>query len=103
MPQLLEVNVLLAAIWTGHPQHAGAEGRLAGKSLAVCALTELGFMRVTHAVSIAAPFGESSGRAGRLFPAHDLRTHPGFAQELRTRPPANPDRRGVCGWRDSCF
>jgi toxin-antitoxin system PIN domain toxin len=46
---LLDVNVLLAAIWTQHPQHAVAFAWLAGKEVVVCPLAELGFVRIsTH-------------------------------------------------------
>ena len=47
MKHLLDVNVLLAAIWAGHPQHAKAFAWLAGKSIVLCPLSELGFLRVS--------------------------------------------------------
>ncbi len=49
MNYLLDVNVLLAAIWQNHPHHARAFGWLAGKNVVVCPLAELGFIRIsTH-------------------------------------------------------
>ena len=46
---LLDVNVFLAAIWVNHPDHAKAQLWIAGKALATCPLSELGFLRVsTH-------------------------------------------------------
>lgn len=49
MKYLLDVNALLAAIIAGHPQHSLADRWLTGKQLALCPLSELGFLRVsTH-------------------------------------------------------
>lgn len=47
MTLLLDVNVLLAGIWSNHPMHQQAFAGIAGKSLAVCPLTELGFIRIS--------------------------------------------------------
>jgi predicted nucleic acid-binding protein len=44
---LLDVNLLLAAIWTGHSQHDLAFAWLGDKSLVVCPLVELGFLRIS--------------------------------------------------------
>ena len=49
MTHLLDVNVLLAAIWEEHPLHTRAFAWLNGKSIALCPLAELGFIRIsTH-------------------------------------------------------
>ena len=47
MNHLLDVNVLLAAIWENHPQNARAFDWLDGKSVTVCPLVELGFLRIS--------------------------------------------------------
>jgi toxin-antitoxin system PIN domain toxin len=47
MKYLLDINVLLAAIWANHPQHATADEWLIGKSLVVCPISELGFLRIS--------------------------------------------------------
>ncbi len=47
MRYLLDVNVLLAANWHHHPQHAIAFAWLAGKEIALCPLSELGFLRIS--------------------------------------------------------
>ena len=53
---LLDVNVLLAAIWGNHPQHAKAFAWLAGKRVVLCPLAELGFLRIsTNRRAIGAP------------------------------------------------
>ena len=47
MTHLLDVNVLLAAIWDNHPLHERAFSGIKGRSIAVCPLTELGFIRIS--------------------------------------------------------
>jgi predicted nucleic acid-binding protein len=47
MKRLLDVNVLLAAIWTNHSRHHECFAWLAGKELVVCPLAELGFLRIS--------------------------------------------------------
>ncbi len=47
MKHLLDVNVLLAAIWQQHPDFAKADAWLSGRQVATCALSELGFLRVS--------------------------------------------------------
>jgi toxin-antitoxin system PIN domain toxin len=47
MIHLLDVNVLLAAIWENHPNHTRAFHWLEGKEVAVCPLCELGFIRIS--------------------------------------------------------
>ena len=49
MKYLLDVNALIASIWTDHASHPVADSWVRGKSLASCALSELGFLRIsTH-------------------------------------------------------
>src|SRR5271170_4624357 len=53
---LLDVNLLLAAIWADHPQHAKAFAWLSGKNVILCPLSELGFLRIsTNKKAINAP------------------------------------------------
>jgi predicted nucleic acid-binding protein len=47
MKHLLDVNVLLAAIWVEHPHHNRAFSWLAGKDIVLCPLCELGFLRIS--------------------------------------------------------
>jgi hypothetical protein len=57
---LLDVNVLLAAIWSNHPQHAKAFAWLSGKSVLLCPLCELGFLRIsTNRKAINAPMEQA--------------------------------------------
>jgi predicted nucleic acid-binding protein len=60
MKHLLDVNVLLAAIWQQHPDFAKADAWLAGRQVATCALSELGFLRVsTHQKALKADMAAS--------------------------------------------
>jgi uncharacterized protein len=47
MKHLLDVNVLLAGIWSHHPHHAQAYQWLESKELVVCPLVEIGFLRIS--------------------------------------------------------
>lgn len=51
---LLDVNVLLALAWPNHQFHADARRRLAGtrERWATCALTQLGFIRISSNPSV---------------------------------------------------
>ena len=60
MKYLLDVNVLLAGIWENHPQHDKSFAWLAGKSILLCPLSELGFLRVsTHPKAVNAPMDKA--------------------------------------------
>jgi hypothetical protein len=63
MRYLLDVNALIAAIWTDHVHHPTADAWIKGKSLAICPLSELGFLRIsTHPKA----FGASMADARKL-------------------------------------
>ena len=47
MKYLLDVNCLLACIWSDHVHHPQASKWIAGKELAVCPLAQLGFLRIS--------------------------------------------------------
>jgi toxin-antitoxin system PIN domain toxin len=58
--RLLDVNVLLAAIWANHPQHEKAFAWIADKIIVLCPLAELGFLRIsTHPKVINAPLAKA--------------------------------------------
>ena len=90
---LLDVNILLAAIWANHPNHAKAFAWLSGKSIILCPLCELGFLRVsTNKKAINAPMQKArelliqfakDRKAVRIsddLPALD--SHPGKSEEV---------------------
>ena len=47
MTFLLDVNPLIAAIWEDHADHATVNQWLAGKKMATCPISELGFLRIS--------------------------------------------------------
>jgi toxin-antitoxin system PIN domain toxin len=50
MTHLLDVNTLIALIWPSHIHHLKAKAWCSGKTLAICPISELGFIRIsTHA------------------------------------------------------
>ncbi len=49
MKYLLDVSTIVASLWQNHVFHERAQAWLAGKKLAVCPITELGFLRVSVA------------------------------------------------------
>ena len=64
---LLDVNVLLAAIWQGHAQYQEAIAWLAGKSVILCPIAELGFLRIsTNRARSQRADGKSPGPPGAL-------------------------------------
>jgi predicted nucleic acid-binding protein len=45
----MDVNLLIAAIWSTHTNHQKADAWTQGKELATCPISELGFLRIsTH-------------------------------------------------------
>lgn len=67
MRHLLDVNVLLAAIWVDHSRHAEAFAWLPGKSVVVCPLSELGFLRIsTNTRAINAPMEQARNLLDRF-------------------------------------
>lgn len=60
MKYLLDVNVLIAAIWVTHSEHARADAWVQKKQLATCPLTELGFLRIsTHPKALKATMADA--------------------------------------------
>jgi predicted nucleic acid-binding protein len=49
MKYLLDVSTLIACLWQSHVFHVRAQAWLFGKNLAICPITELGFLRVSVA------------------------------------------------------
>lgn len=47
MTYLLDVNVLIAAIWKNHPDHSKVDAWLEGKEVATCPISQLGFLRIS--------------------------------------------------------
>jgi uncharacterized protein len=74
MKFLLDVNVLLAAIWAGHDQNVKANAWLEDKEFVLCPISELGFLRIsTNKRAIGAPMEKArellrkfAAQAGRI-------------------------------------
>lgn len=81
MKYLLDVNVLLAAIWVSHSDHLKADAWVQKKELATCPVTELGFLRIsTHPKALKATMADARrllqgfhSAAGPHFLADDLK------------------------------
>ena len=59
MKFLLDVNVLMGAIWKGHTLHERAKAWVEGKKLVTCPVTELGFIRIsTNQRALALPMAD---------------------------------------------
>lgn len=76
MRYLLDVNVILAAAWASHPEFATADAWLKGKSVVVCPLVELGFLRIsTHRKAIAAPMADARKALKRFLIENSRHAH----------------------------
>jgi len=56
---LLDVNALIALVWPTHMHHARAVEWLKGKKIAVCPITELGFIRVSTSTGFGATMADA--------------------------------------------
>lgn len=60
MKYLLDVNALIAAVWTDHVHHTAVDAWIKGRSLATCPLSELGFLRIsTHPKAFGATMADA--------------------------------------------
>jgi predicted nucleic acid-binding protein len=80
MSWLLDVNLLLASRWTTHPDHAAAKVWIDSTDrFYTCAITELGFIRISLSKAYGATWGEATetleklhARSGHQFLADDV-------------------------------
>jgi len=87
MTHLLDVNVLLAAIWENHSQHAKTFRWLEGKDVAVCPLSELGFLRVsTNPKAIHAPMEKTRNLLKRFLTERNAKRIADDLPALDSRP-----------------
>lgn len=88
MTYLLDVNVLLATIWEEHPLHARAFAWMNGKSVAVCPLAELGFIRISTnpKASIHAPMEKARALLRSFLAERNARRVPDDLPALESRP-----------------
>ena len=87
MIHLLDVNVLLAAIWVSHPHHARTFRWLEGKQISVCPLSELGFIRVsTNPKAIHAPMKKARELLQKFLVERDAKWIPDDLPALDSNP-----------------
>ena len=87
MKHLLDVNLLLAAIWENHPQHAKVFAWLTGKSIVLCPLAQLGFLRVsTNKKAINAPMNKAKELLNQFAQERDAEWIPDDLVPLQSHP-----------------
>lgn len=69
MKYLLDVSAIVALLWKNHVNHATTARWAEGKELAVCPLTELGFLRVSTSPAFNATMEEARGTLQRFLDA----------------------------------
>ncbi len=68
MTYLLDVNALIAALWTTHAQHAVTDAWLKGKQVALCPISEMGFLRIsTHPRALGAAMPDAEKLLGEFY------------------------------------
>ena len=80
MSWLLDVNLILASRWTTHPDHLAAKAWIDSvDEFFTCAITELGFLRISLSVAYQATWQEAQeameklhARSGHRFLADDV-------------------------------
>lgn len=81
MKYLLDINVLVAALWTGHVHHDQVhrwlDGLAESDTALTCGLTEAGFLRVINAA-----YGVSIAEAKGVLQSFKLRGSLGYLLEL---------------------
>jgi toxin-antitoxin system PIN domain toxin len=88
MTHLLDVNILLAAIWGNHPLHDRAFAGIKGKSIAICPLAELGFIRISTnpKATINAPMEKARELLRRFIQERKVSRLPDDLPALESRP-----------------
>ena len=97
---LLDVNVLLAVIWADHPQHANAFSWVSGKSVLLCPLSELGFLRISTNTHF------TFSTPGHFVPDHALHVfnRPSWFQKVTDLCPEGDALKVLAsGWADAIF
>ena len=74
MTPLLDVIVVLAPIWSSHPQHSAADTWLNDKEITICPLVELGFLRIS--TNTKRPFNVSMADARKALEKFTLELQP---------------------------
>ncbi len=92
MKYLLDVNLLLAAIWANHPQHAKAFAWLEGRDVVLCPLAELGFLRIsTNRKAINAPMKQARKLLRQFASERNVQRIPDDLMPLDSAPEASEE------------
>ena len=93
MTYLIDVNILLAAIWDGHPLHERAFAWIKGKDIAICPLAELGFIRISTnpKATINAPMGKTRELLQRFIEERDASLVADDLPALESKPAKSED------------
>ena len=92
MKYLLDVNVLLAAIWVNHPDHSKSFAWLTGKDILLCPLSELGFLRIsTNKKAINAPMAKARKLLERFSAERNAEWIPDDLDPLHSHPKKSED------------
>ena len=87
MRYLLDVNALIAAIWTDHVHHAKTDTWIEGKDLATCPVSELGFLRVsTQPKAIGASMADARKLLDDFLKMHAVEFIPADLPALKSNP-----------------
>ena len=92
MKYLLDVNVLIAAIWKSHAAHSKADAWLKGRSLATCPFSELGFLRIsTHSKGLGATMSDARKLLENFLVAHNVEFVPADMPALASNATKNEE------------
>jgi predicted nucleic acid-binding protein len=84
---LLDVNALIALAWLDHTQHSVAENWMQGKALAVCPISELGFLRIsTNAKTMDATMADARKLLDDFIQKHSVEFLPADLSALKSNP-----------------
>jgi predicted nucleic acid-binding protein len=83
---LLEVNLLIASIWSTHANHQKADAWIAGRKLAICPITKLGFLRIsTHPKGLNSNMAAARALLEDFLSEHSLQFVPCDLPALKSR------------------
>ena len=92
MKYLLDVNALIAAIWSDHVNHHVADSWIRGKALVTCPISELGFLRIsTHPKALAATMRDARKLLEDFLAKHAVEFVPADLPALDSKATRNED------------
>jgi len=83
---LLDVNCLLAAIWSTHASHEKADAWIKGRRLVSCPISELGFLRIsTHPKALNSDMPSARKLLENFLSHHSVESLPADLPALKSR------------------